>query len=154
MLKMLQKMFTDTIEHRSQDATELDRDAFQVATCALLLEVAHADQELDDAEMRTLVNILKTEFSLSEDLVEDLISLVEEKRDESVSFWRYARTIRDHCSVQEREQMLEYLWRIVFADKELAGHEDAFMRQCAGALNLHHESLIRAKLRAIPGRKE
>ena len=43
---------------------------------------------------------------------------------------------------------MEALWRIAFADAELAGHEEYLVRKIAGKLNLTSADLVETKVRA------
>jgi uncharacterized tellurite resistance protein B-like protein len=150
MLDALRKIFTDQFEQPASEGQAHDENALQIATCVLLLEVAHSDLNLDAAERAELLEILKAEFDLSEELAQDLVVMADEKRDDSVSYWEFTTIIREQCSPAEREKILELLWRVVYADNQLSGREDVFMRQCAGAMKMPHDALIRAKLRVIP----
>ena len=149
MLTAIKKFFQESIDTGTKAAADHSVESLQVATCALLLEVAHADEVMDAEEQKTLIGILQKEYSLTSELVDDLISMAEEQRRQSISYWEFGKTINASCTVADKEKILEYLWHVVFADKKLAGHEDAFMRKCAGMLKLPHDALIRAKLRAM-----
>jgi uncharacterized tellurite resistance protein B-like protein len=43
---------------------------------------------------------------------------------------------------------LEEIWRIVYADGELSGHEDSLVHKLSFLLGLTHKQLIDAKLKA------
>ena len=67
---------TDNREIRQEDSTE----RIQVATCALLLEVANSDDEFSDIERDSIIQTLKRDFNLSDEYAEELVELSDEKR--------------------------------------------------------------------------
>jgi uncharacterized tellurite resistance protein B-like protein len=50
--------------------------------------------------------------------------------------------------VGQKRRLVEALWRIAFADAELAGHEEYLVRKIAGKLNLSTADLMETKLQA------
>ncbi|MCK5187717.1 MAG: TerB family tellurite resistance protein, partial [Deltaproteobacteria bacterium] len=63
MKKFFQKdTAADKKEIREEDSTE----RIQVATCALLLEVANSDDEFSDIERDSIIQTLKRDFNLSD----------------------------------------------------------------------------------------
>ena len=46
-----------------------------------------------------------------------------------------------------KEQIIEALWQLVYADGRLDCYEDALMRQLGSLIGLSHRQLIEAKLR-------
>ena len=49
---------------------------------------------------------------------------------------------------QQKRQLVESLWRIAFADAELATHEEYLVRKIAGQLGLSTADLVETKIRA------
>ena len=60
------------------------------------------------------------------------------------SCWAAAR----ECSLEQKRQLVESLWRIAFADAELAAHEEYLVRKIAGQLGLSTADLVETKVRA------
>ena len=124
-------------------------DRVQVATCVILLEVAKYDFELSSIEEETTKAILKHEFSIPEEAIEDLMKIAEEKREESVDLWEFTNVINQNFSREERMKMMESAWKIIYADEKLDKYEDHYVHVLAGLLRLRHEDLIEAKLRVL-----
>jgi uncharacterized tellurite resistance protein B-like protein len=57
-----------------------DPDDLQVAACALLLELAHADDEFSADERRHIEAALARHFSLGAEAVLELMALAEDRR--------------------------------------------------------------------------
>ncbi|MCP4642028.1 MAG: hypothetical protein GY851_16415, partial [bacterium] len=46
-------------------------------------------------------------------------------------------------------QIIEEVWRVIFADGRLDGHEDYLVHKLARLLNLNHPQLIAAKVKVM-----
>jgi uncharacterized tellurite resistance protein B-like protein len=55
------------------------------------------------------------------------------------------------CSTGQKHRLVEALWRIAFADAELAGHEEYLVRKIAVQLGLSTADLVETKVRAREG---
>ena len=124
-------------------------DSVPLAVCALLLEMAQADGEFTDEEMAEIVSLMKKEFRLSREDVEDIMVLAEEERQESIDLWQFSELISDRCDRDEKLRILDTLWSVVYADGILDRHEDYLMHKLAYVLNLSHKELIESKLRIM-----
>lgn len=148
MKKWKERLFKSLTSEPPADASE-KYDRVQIATCVILLEVAKYDFELSSIEEETTKAILKHEFSIPEEAVEDLIKIAEEKREESVDLWEFTNIINQNFSREEKMKMMESAWKIIYADEKLDKYEDHYVHVLAGLLRLRHEELIEAKLRVL-----
>ena len=133
----------DGVESVPKDETERVR----VATCALLLEMAHSDDEFDDTERDTILTIVQREFDLSKELAHELIDLSNKEREKSIDLWQFAKAIRESYSVEEKTKVMETVWEVIYADGTLNPHEDYLVHKLSKLLGLTHKQLIDAKLK-------
>jgi len=129
-------------------------DRVQIATCVILLEVAKYDNEFCSIEEETMKAILKKDFSISEEAIEDLMKVAEEQREESVDLWEFTNVINQHFSREEKLKMMEAAWKIIYVDEKLNKYEDHYVHVLASLLRLRHADLIDAKLRILHGDDE
>ncbi len=120
----------------------------QTATCALLLEVAWADDEFTEEERALVTKTMRERFSLSEELGKALVESAMAERIKRPDLWHFTHEINDACTREEKMEIVRELWRIVFSDGSLDAHEDYLMHRLAKLLNLSHPELIEAKLAA------
>jgi uncharacterized tellurite resistance protein B-like protein len=144
---------------KSLEATSVENeqgqfDRVQIATCVILLEVAKYDFEFSSIEEETTKAILKNEFSIPEEAVEDLMKVAEEQRDESVDLWDFTNVINQNFSKEEKLKVMEAAWKIIYADEKLDKYEDHYVHVLADLLRLRHADLIDAKLRILYGDNE
>lgn len=142
--RLLEKYEIDSI---SQERDEFER--IQVATCALLLEVAKSDYEFSSIEKTTIAAILKKEFQISAETIEELMEIAKRRRGESIDLWEFTHLINENYSKEEKIKIVEAAWKVIYADKKLDKYEDHLVHKLARLLRLRHSDLIEAKLRVL-----
>jgi len=136
------------------EETQGQFNRMQIATCVILLEVAKYDFELSSIEKETTKAILKNEFSIPEEAIEDLMKVAEEQRDESVDLWEFTNVINQHFSREEKLKIMEAAWKIIYSDEKLDKYEDHYVHVLASLLRLRHADLIDAKMGVLYGEDE
>lgn len=127
----------------------VDHERIQVATCVILLEMAVADSEFLEEERGIIDRLLKEKFDLSPEAVEDLLDLAHREREASLDLHQFTREINDNFSRREKFEIMETLWRIVYADGVLDKFEDYLVRKLANLLRLSHREMIDCKVRIL-----
>jgi len=134
-------------EEASGEPGHPDR-ALQVAACALLLELAHADEEFADEEREHIEEALQRHFDLDPATVQELIGLADRERRKSVDLYQFTRLIADTYDLGQKMVLVEVMWRVVYADGELAKHESYLMRKISSLLGLKPGYLAEARKKA------
>jgi uncharacterized tellurite resistance protein B-like protein len=130
------------------------RERIQIATCAILLEVAKSDDEFSRVEKTTLSAILKKQFDLPDEAIQELLQIAQKSREESVDLWEFTDLINENYSREERKEILEAAWRVIYADDKLDMYEDHFIHKLAKLLRFEHRDLIAAKLKVKEERRK
>jgi uncharacterized tellurite resistance protein B-like protein len=151
MLDAIQRFFQQRLEIAPETPDAADR--LPVATCALLLEVAHADDTFTAAERDAVRSRLVDHFGLSADEADTLVHLAEQERRESHDLYQFARLINERYRRGEKLAVLRALWDVVYSDGRLEAHEDALMHKLAHLMRLRHDELIAVKLQARRARE-
>ena len=120
-----------------------------MATCVVLLEMAHADEQLHELEERLVRDLLQRKFDLADEDVAELIEYARQERASSLDLFQFTRRINEHFTRAEKLEMMEGLWRLVYADGVLDKYEDYLVRQLATLLRLGHHEMIAAKVRVL-----
>jgi uncharacterized tellurite resistance protein B-like protein len=121
----------------------------RVATCVLLLEMAHADEEFHHMEELLIRDLLQRKFDLSAECAAELIEFAQQQRQESLDLHQFARQINADFTIEEKVEVMEVVWRIVYADGVLDQHEDYLVRKIATLLRLSHRQMIEAKVKVL-----
>lgn len=132
-----------------QTEAKQEHDRVQVATCALLLEVAHADKELHDLEEQTIRDLLAHKFDLDDELTDGLLDYAKGELDESLDLYQFAKEINANFTIDEKYEVMETVWRIVYADGVLDRYEDALARQITTLLRLDQRKAIDLKVKVL-----
>ncbi len=147
MMESIRSFFLSNMTERSEGEAEGHPPDLKLAACALLLELAYADDEFTDAERVHLGGAVRRQFGLDEVQAAELIDLAEEQRAKAVDLWSFTNLIADHYSLGQKMVLAEAMWGLVFSDGELANREDYLMRKISGLLRLEPGYLAEARKR-------
>jgi len=153
MLDVVKRFFSKITEDDSKIIDEQRNHDTRVATCALFVEMARIDETFTQAEMETILSILKEKYGLSREHADALIAEADKALDESVDLWQFARLINENYSNEEKIEIIETLWKIVYVDGKMDKYEHYLMNKLATLLRLSHEQLIDAKLKVLDSSK-
>ena len=129
--------------------TQRAGDSLALAACALLLELAHADDEFTEDERSHIEETLTHHFAMSAEAVSELIRLADEERRRAVDLYQFTRLITANYDEGQRLLLAEIMWRLVYADGLLSGHESYLMRKLSTLLELRPGYLAEARSRAL-----
>ena len=149
MLEFVKDFFIKAAAGSQKNDTRNDAHRVQIATCALFLEIAKIDDKFTDKELETILSILKDKYNLSQEHADALLKEAEEGLNRSVDLWQFTRLINDHYSIEEKLEMIEMLWQIVFIDGKMDKYEDYLMHKLTRLLRLSDSQLIDAKLKIL-----
>ncbi|MFP6583332.1 MAG: TerB family tellurite resistance protein [Candidatus Hydrogenedentota bacterium] len=124
-------------------------DEFHLATCVILVEIALADDEFTDEERNHIVSTMKSRFNMSEADAHRLIEAATQARVNSKDLWHFTNIINQSCTTDEKQKLIDEVWRVVFADGSMDGHENYLAHQMAKLFNLTHGQLIDSKVRIL-----
>lgn len=147
MLKRLEKFLKKHPRTEDKMTSEKSAEKVMLATTSLFLEMAYADFEIDPQEEKEIVSALKTLFDLSEQEITLLIEEAKAERASKLDVWGFTNIIINNFNREERINILEKLWLLVFADGRVDKYEDALMRKINVLLGLEHGDMIQTKLR-------
>ncbi|ODS24412.1 hypothetical protein AB835_03690 [Candidatus Endobugula sertula] len=147
MISRLQQLLSQFIK-ASPDEGLLSDTNRQLATAALLVEVATIDQQVEPAELSALHHRLSQQFSLADDEIKELINNARSASKESSSLYQFTQHINQHCSDDEKYQLACDLWHIAYADGNLDKYEEYIIRRITHLIHLRHSDFIRAKHQA------
>ena len=147
MLNIVKRFFSKEKERSPDAAGQETGHDIHVATCALLVEIARIDGTFTKEEMETIFSILKGKYGLSREHADALIAEAEKELEESVDLWQFARLINENYSNEEKMEIIETLWRIVYVDGKMDQYEHYLMNKFKNLLRVSHNQLIDMKLK-------
>jgi uncharacterized tellurite resistance protein B-like protein len=149
MIDVVKRFFNKATTKINEASSHHTAHDIRVATCALFVEMARIDEKFTEAEMNTIVSILKERYGLSPEHADALIAEAESQLEKSVDLWQFSNLIKENYSTEEKIEIIETLWRIVYVDGKMDQYEHYLMNKLQNLLRLSHDQLIAAKLKVL-----
>ena len=123
------------------------QEKLHVAACALLLELAHADDEFADIERNHIEAVLQRHFGLAPQVAKELMELAEAERSNAIDLFQFTTLIRNGYDLGQKTLLAEIMWGLVLTDGQIARHESYMLRKIASLLDLEPGYLASARRR-------
>lgn len=149
MLNKFRDFFSTELAREENET--LSHDQCQLATAALLIEVASADRDFDAEELKTLKSILAGKFNLDDGQLQELTDLAESEKEQATSLYQFTQLINNDCNPDEKYHLMKAMWEVAYADGNIDKYEEHLIRKVADLIYVPHNEFIRAKLEARKG---
>ena len=120
-----------------------------LAAAALLVEAASIDAEFDAAERQAILEVTQARLGLAENEANALLEAAEHAVGRSTQLLGFTRAIKDNFSYDERIELIEMLWEVVYADGRLDEHESQLMRRIGGLIYVSDKDRGLARKRVL-----
>jgi len=118
-----------------------------VALGVLLWEVAQADEKFLPEEMTKIEEVLNIYGRISKEDMPIVLRAVEEASINRIDLYSFTSEVGGDLSFQAKIDILENLFRIACADKDLGHEEHEMIRKISGLLKVEHKDFIDAKIK-------
>ena len=140
MLRKVLDMFRDdTPDNNNEISVEL-------ATAALLSEIIRADRHADERELQAYKTMLTEQFSLRDEELSTLMEEGQESAEDAVDMVQFTQVLNEKCDHDKKHAILQSLWEVAYADKEIAPIEEHTIRRIADLMHIPHSQFIKTKL--------
>src|SRR5687768_16862931 len=105
MIEAIRRFFNERLADTARatpDQGSSEPPAVQLAACALLLELAHADDEFSADERGHIESTLARHFGLEQPDVVQLMALAESERSESLDHFQFTRLIASEYDLGQK----------------------------------------------------
>ena len=115
MIESIRRFFARTmqpVEAAANDAdapAESEHQRLHVAACALLLELAHADDTFTDRERAHVEAVVRRHLDLDEEAAYSLIQLAEQERRNSIDLYQFTSLIRENYDLGQKTLLAEIM---------------------------------------------
>jgi uncharacterized tellurite resistance protein B-like protein len=109
-------------------------DDFTATITALLVEAAMADGAIDTNERSRILHLLTDQLELAAADAQAMLDEAIAAHDTRIEIHGLVRQIRTDTEMEDRIIILEMIWVVVLADKQIEEHESQLMRRLAGLL--------------------
>ncbi|MCB0358326.1 MAG: TerB family tellurite resistance protein [Bdellovibrionales bacterium] len=123
---------------------------FLAGVGGLLGKVALSDDEISSDELQVIRDVLLKATDLSRERYDSILMLLERHTNElrGIQDHRYTQLVNDVASVDEKRQILHWLFAVAAANGVIEFAEDSAISFIAKALRLSHEDFIAARIAA------
>jgi len=150
MFEYLRKIFvpqqdSDSNNFQKAESTS-ENNKVEIAACALFIEMAKVDGEISNDERELIISEMQNTFNLDKEYVDELILLAEQGIKESVSLYEFTGVINNYFSQEQKIELIENLWKLIYKDEKLSAYEDHLIKRIGTTMNIEHKQIINAKL--------
>jgi uncharacterized tellurite resistance protein B-like protein len=147
---MIKRLFVQVVESFSvAGATEtivLDREAaIRVATAALMIDVARADDVFDESEFDRVLQLVEKHFQLTPEQAAELVNQASDEAEDLVSVYEFTEILHKHLDEGEKARIVGLRWQIAYAEGRLDKYEDALVLKISDLLYVSRGRVMRLK---------
>lgn len=126
-----------------------DDTALDLAVAVLLVEMARADNAVEDAEEREIRSQLESAFGLAPAAAQTLLQRAHDIVEDSVSLHEFTRAIHEGMDYAEKQNVIAMLWQVALTDRNLDKYEDYLVGKLGELLYVSRGDVIRLKNRVM-----
>ncbi len=146
MLEAIRRYVTERLTGaESNETASAGPRPVELAACALLLELAHADGEFTEDEQRHIERTVLRRFGLDDATAAELLRLAEAERSQSLDHFQFTRLIAAEYDLEQKMMLAETMWGVILADGRLSDHETHLVRKLASLMQLDPAYLAQAR---------
>lgn len=140
------KSFFAKITH-APGAIHFEGNDHRLAVAALLVHAMAADGMIQPSERLILKRLLKAQYNLDNDALDELIREGEEADSASVDFYAFTSILKRELDREGREKIVEMLWKVVLADGVVHELEDNVVWRVAELLGVETRERVMLRQR-------
>ena len=132
---------------KKKKITAEQQSSFEIELTAAVLayEIARSDGEVSKDELSVLMEEIE---SISEKVGKDkfeILKIIEIYSKDSISFHEFIEDINDSYSKEEKHSLLEFMWKIAYADGKLDVDEERLIRRVADLIKIKDIEVLKLK---------
>ena len=124
-------------------------DEKALAAAALLVEAARLDHSFDGVEREAIESALRRKFGLDDEECATLIEEASVAQEDSNQLFGFTLAVKQNFTQEERIELIEMLWEVVYADGELHHYEANLLRRIGGLIYVSDRDRGLARKRVI-----
>lgn len=144
MIEHLKRLFSTP----EQQPTKPDRQQLAIAATALMVQLSRVDNHEDERELQTIVDCAVQAHEVTRDEAEEILRDALDHADDATSLYEFTGLINDQLDQEDKQSLLESIWRVALADGRVDKYEEHLIRRIADLLHLNHREFMQARHRA------
>ena len=140
--------FFGKLTGKSMEAPTDPDERLRLAATALLFRALYVDDECDPREEEQIRRIVRNEFQLDDEAIEQLMAKGRQSAEEAVDLYGWTKVVNSEYSVDEKLHLMTLLWQVILADGVVDDFESALMRRLAALIYVSDAESAEARKRA------
>lgn len=129
----------------ASDAGQFDEDDPRLAAAALAFHLIAVDGVVADVERNRMRAMLQARYNLGDKQTDTLVEEARLKDLEAVDLYGFTSVLKRQLDEEQRGQVVEMLWELVYADGEVHEFEDNTLWRVAELLGVSPRERIRLR---------
>ena len=132
---------------KKKKITTKQQTSFEIELTAAVLayEIARSDGEVSEDELLVLMEEIESiSAKVGKDKFE-ILKIIEIYSKDSISFHEFIEDINDSYSKEEKHSLLEFMWKIAYADGKLDVDEERLIRRVADLIKIKDIEVLKLK---------
>ena len=129
------------------ETNEIDKASFEIELTAAVLayEIARIDGHISSHELGLLMQEIKIISKKVGKNEEEILKIIETYSNDSISFYDFVEDINKSYTKDEKLSLIEFMWKIAYADGELDVDEERLIRRLADLVKIKDIEVLKLK---------
>ena len=119
----------------------------ELTASVLAYEIARSDGDITNSELVVLLEEIKRIGSKVKKTEEEILKIIEEFSNNSISFHEFVEDINKNYSKKEKLTLITFLWSVAYADFVLEVNEERLIRRIADLIHIKDIDVLKIKNR-------
>ena len=128
-----------------EPANKYSKEEVLLVSASLAYEVAKSDGDIGETELDKIKDQLEDVKRHVDKEASELLSKIESKSDESVSFYDLVTLVNEKFTLDQKHMLVRFLWDVAYADNVLEADEERLIRRIADLLAIKDVKVLRLK---------
>ena len=132
---------------KSDQKIQKEEPSFEIELTAAVLayEIARIDGDISSDELKILMEEIKIIAKKVGKEESEILKIIEIYSNDSVSFYEFVEDINKGYTKNEKLSLIEFMWKIAFADGSLDVDEERLIRRLADMIKIKDIDVLKLK---------
>jgi len=140
--KVISSVFKENVEEK--DVVEIND---KIALGVLLYVVAESDDQVLEAELNKIKEILRSFAKIEEDDLQVIMKSIEIAASQRIDLFTFTKEVGNDLPRDVKISIIENLFRVACIDQDLDEREQEMIRKISGLFRLDHDEFINTKIK-------
>tara|TARA_B100000959_G_C14624485_1_gene477579 strand:- start:127 stop:531 length:405 start_codon:yes stop_codon:yes gene_type:complete len=116
-----------------------------LAATTLLLAVSNADDNIDNNEIKTILDIITDFFKINKESALEIIEISQSTLRGSTDIYEFGKILNNSFKYQDKVDFICCAFEVAYSDNNLHYFEEHFIKKISYILNVEHKDLVKSK---------